>query len=61
MIRNSIIGLIVGYILTNFNFHIEVINFIQPFVTFEVTMLVYYIICATAYKAVIRIRGAILI
>lgn len=47
MIRNSIIGLIVGYILTKFNFHIEVINFIQPFVTFEVTMLIYYIICAT--------------
>lgn len=48
MIRNSIIGLIVGYILTNFNFHIEVMNVIQPFVTFEVTMLIYYIICAVA-------------
>ena len=46
MLRNSIIGLIVGYILTNFNFHVEVMNFVQPFVTFEVTMLIYYIICA---------------
>lgn len=46
MIRNSVIGLIVGYILTYFNFHTEVLNFIQPFVTFEVTNLIYYVICA---------------
>lgn len=46
MLRNILIGFVVGFILTHFNFHIEVMNFIQPYVTFEVTTIVYYVICA---------------
>ena len=46
MLNNIVVGLVVGFILTHFGLDIEVMNFIQPYVTFEVTTIVYYVICA---------------
>lgn len=46
MIRNIVIGVVVGYILTCFDLQTEIMQFIQPYVTFEVTAIVYYIVCA---------------
>ena len=46
MLRNIIIGVIIGYIVSYFGYHMDIINFFQPYVTFEITNLMYYIFCA---------------
>ena len=46
MIKGAIIGLIVSYALSYIGMDVEIINTIQSFVTFEVTMGVYYLLFA---------------